>query len=139
MVSKLMKIRISLKNLIIIFVLAITLFVFIKYIFKNKDTTSNVPPQTAPSVSEISVTARQFSFSPNNIKVSYGERVRLRIKSVDVTHGISLPDFNVNAVLQPNNEVVLDFVANKRGTFSFFCNIACGEGHLGMRGLLTVE
>lgn len=90
-------------------------------------------------VVEIEMVARQFSFEPNPIRVKYGERVRLKIKSEDVVHGFALPDFNINVVLNPGEISTVEFVADKRGKFEFYCSIACGVGHLGMRGSIIIE
>jgi len=99
-----------------------------------------VADQVAPDeVVEIKVTARQWQFDPNPIRVKLGQQVRLRITSQDVTHGISIPEFGINEILPPGQEVVVNFKANKKGTFDLFCSVACGEGHAGMRGSLVVE
>lgn len=95
------------------------------------------PPAT-PAVREFTVTAKQFAFDPAVIIVRKGERVRLHITSVDVTHGFALPDFGVNVDLQPNQTKTVEFIASKVGTFSFFCSVFCGSGHSAMRGTLQV-
>ena len=91
------------------------------------------------SVKEIDVTARQWEFSPNPIEVNKGDTVRLKIKSLDVTHGFALPTFGVSEQLQPGREVVVEFVADKEGSFSFLCTVPCGQGHSNMRGTLVVS
>ena len=90
-------------------------------------------------VREVKVVAKQWEFSPNPIVVKKGEKVRLRIKSVDVTHGFALPDFGINEVLNPGQEITIEFKADKQGTFEFFCSVQCGEGHAGMRERLVVR
>ena len=96
-----------------------------------------IPP--APQVKEFSLTAKQWEFSPSTITVKKGDHVKLTIKSMDVTHGFNLPDFNVNANLEPNKETVVEFTADKSGTFTFFCSVFCGSGHSSMKGTLVVE
>lgn len=90
-------------------------------------------------VREVEVTAKQFQFIPNPIKVRLGEKVRLRIKSIDVTHGFSLPDFGINENLEPGKEVIVELTADKKGSFPFLCSVYCGSGHSGMRGTLVIE
>ncbi len=87
----------------------------------------------------INVTARQFAYSPSEIRVKYGEHVRLMLTSQDVTHGLALPDFNIDASIPMGETVTVDFVADKKGTFPFFCSVFCGSGHADMRGMLIVE
>jgi len=94
----------------------------------------------APVLEKIfSLTARQWEFLPSSITVKKGETIKLSIKSIDVTHGFSLSEFGVNATLKPGESTIVEFVADKVGTFSFFCSVFCGSGHGNMKGTLTVE
>ncbi|MEK7597946.1 MAG: cupredoxin domain-containing protein [Patescibacteria group bacterium] len=90
-------------------------------------------------VKDFSMIAKKWQFDPSVINVKQGDRVRLKIKSIDVTHGFSLLDFNVNANLEPEKEITVEFVADKKGEFTFFCSVFCGVGHIGMKGKLVVE
>ena len=96
-------------------------------------------PIVEESVKEFSITAKQWEFIPNEITVNEGDIVKLSIESVDVNHGISLREFGVNEFLSPGNTVNIEFVADKKGEFTFFCNVQCGAGHTSMRGKLIVE
>src|SRR3989344_8160150 len=71
------------------------------------------------SVKEISVTARQWEFDPNPIIVNKGDKIKLSIKSVDVAHGFSLPDFGINKRLEPCKIETVEFIADKSGQFTF--------------------
>lgn len=112
---------------------------------KKKETSSLVitetstATQTNEAVKEIALIAKQWDFAPPEVRVKQGDKVRLTIKSIDVSHGFFLPDFKINATLIPQKEAVVEFIADKQGTFIFSCNIACGSGHNGMRGTLIVE
>jgi cytochrome c oxidase subunit 2 len=92
---------------------------------------------TGPKI--INVSAKQWSFDPAEIRVKKGEKVRLVITSTDVTHGFSLPTFNVSATLQPGVATTVEFTPDKTGSFPFFCSVFCGSGHANMRGTLVVE
>lgn len=87
----------------------------------------------------VELVARSWNFEPSEIRVNLGDNVELHIKSVDVTHGFMLSQFGVNEMLEPGQEVNVNFIANKTGTFTFFCNVPCGAGHGSMRGQLIVE
>jgi len=100
------------------------------------------PSQPAPSVpatKSFTITASQWVFSPNTITVKQGDTVRLRVNSIDVAHGIMIPDYNINKVLNPGETVMIEFIADKKGTFSFRCSVQCGGGHPDMKGTLVVE
>ncbi|MBI4457485.1 cupredoxin domain-containing protein [Candidatus Uhrbacteria bacterium] len=85
------------------------------------------------------ITASTWKFEPAELRVKQGDKVRLTVTSVDVNHGFALPDFNVNLKLTPGQTVGAEFTADKKGTFPFFCDVFCGQGHTGMRGQLIVE
>ncbi len=91
------------------------------------------------SVKEFTMTAKQFSFDPNTITVNQGDTVIIRITSLDVLHGFALPEFGISQQLPPGQEETVKFVADKKGTFAFFCNIPCGVGHNEMTGTLIVN
>lgn len=97
-------------------------------------------PTTAPAAAqEIVITGKDWKWSPDTIKVKKGTRVRLKITSEDIEHGLALPDFNINVMLEPGKTQVVEFTADKIGTFSFYCSVPCGPGHRTMRGTITVE
>ncbi len=91
------------------------------------------------SIKEFTMTAKQWEFDPAIITVKKGDKVRIKVKSIDVTHGFALPDFSVNENLEPGKEITVEFIADKKGEFTFFCSVICGTGHSGMKGKLVVE
>ena len=100
-------------------------------------TENSTEPQR--EVKEFAMTARQWEFTPSTITVNKGDLVKLSIRSLDVSHGIALPEFGVNAVLTRGQETNVEFVADKQGVYSFFCSVQCGIGHSNMRGRLIVN
>ena len=90
-------------------------------------------------VKEFAITARQFVFEPNIIRVKVGDGVRLTLHNIDVEHGISIPAFNVTIEPPVGVSQSTEFVAGRAGTFDFSCSVFCGSGHRGMRGKLIVE
>ncbi len=90
-------------------------------------------------VKEFNMVAKKWVFEPNQIIVQKGDQVRLTIISVDVSHGFALPDFDINVELKPGENVVVEFIADQAGDFTFFCSVFCGSGHSHMSGTLTVE
>lgn len=93
----------------------------------------------ADQIKIIAVIAKQWSFEPNPIKVKEGDYVQLKITSLDINHGFSLLDFNINEVITPGQETIVSFVADKKGEFYFYCSVPCGRGHGSMSGQLIVE
>jgi cytochrome c oxidase subunit 2 len=87
----------------------------------------------------IDVVASQFKFEPATISVVQGDRVRLRVRSADRTHGIGIKAFRVNARIPKGEDVVtVEFVADRAGKFDITCSEYCGSGHGAMKGTLNV-
>ena len=120
------------KKLIIFVSLFIFIILIFLLIFNFKSVTSAKVIDNG-NVREITVNAKQFEFNPNVIKVKEGERVRIKINNLDVEHAISIPELGID--IHGEGE----FVAGKKGNFSFSCHIYCGSGHSSMQGVLVVE
>ena len=99
----------------------------------------NMPGMEGGMMKEFTIVASQFKFEPSTITVNKGDHVRLKIKSVDVTHGIDIEGYEINRELKPGQEVVIDFIADKSGDFEFYCSVVCGAGHKEMEGKLIVR
>ena len=96
-------------------------------------------PADAP-VKSFEVAASRYKFDPEIIEVDEGDRVVLKMRSVDVAHGLAVKEFNAKAAIPKGGEVVtLEFVASKAGTYALECSEYCGRGHKGMTGQLVVH
>jgi heme/copper-type cytochrome/quinol oxidase subunit 2 len=75
----------------------------------------------------------------NEIRVERGDRVIFRMISADVYHGFTLPAFGIDEVLiKPGEVAEVEFVADKVGSFLFYCTVYCGIAHQDMKANLTV-
>ena len=90
-------------------------------------------------VKEFTMTSKQFAFEPAVIEVSKGDRVRLVVTSLDVPHGIAIPEYGINERLDPGKPATIEFTAGKEGTFTAFCSVFCGSGHSNMKGKIIVK
>lgn len=92
---------------------------------------------------EVYMTAVRSHFNPEHITVKQGDRVIWRItnieRTMDATHGFSIPVYNINASLEPGETATIEFVADVAGTFPFYCSEFCSALHLEMMGYLMVE
>lgn len=89
---------------------------------------------------EFRIVAERFQFTPSEIEVARGERVRLIFTSEDTTHGVAIAGYGVRENIPPRGkgETVVEFVADRPGTFTFRCAHLCGAGHAMMRGTLEI-
>jgi cytochrome c oxidase subunit II len=107
-------------------------------------------------VKVIEISAKKYEFSPSEIRVKKGERVELKVHSVDVTHGVKIEVYpegqkdksapglkfaepDQNGKVQKNVDQVIDFVAVEAGTYEIKCAKLCGMGHGRMKAKLIVE
>ena len=95
-------------------------------------------PRPTPRDVNITLDARQFAFTPAQIQVRQGDRVHLRVQAQDVTHGIYVDSYGVEAMAQPGLPASVTFIANRAGTYRFRCSTTCGPLHPFMIGQLTV-
>ncbi len=93
----------------------------------------------AGDVKVFKIVGNKFTFAPSEIRVKMGDKVRLEVSSDDDDHGIAIPAFNVNVKFAPGKPAVAEFVADKKGSYPFFCSVFCGSGHRDMKGTLIVE
>ena len=101
-------------------------------------TTAQIPSDSGKT-KEFTMTANEFAFQPGLIEVNEGDTVILHITSIDVAHGISIPEFGVSQNLPIGEQKTVQFVADKKGTFTFRCHVFCGTGHSEMTGNLVVN
>jgi cytochrome c oxidase subunit II len=104
----------------------------------------------------IDVSAKKYEFTPAEIRVKKGAKVRLKIHSVDETHGMKLSPYpegsrdkstpglvfdnpQDNGKVEKGKDQILTFVAEQTGTYEFKCAVVCGIHHGRMKGKLIVE
>lgn len=94
---------------------------------------------TSPQERVIEITARQFAFEPGVIEVNRGDRVVLKVRAMDVTHGFYLDGYGIREEILPGQEKEIAFTADRPGRFMFRCAVTCGTFHPYMIGWLRVK
>ena len=92
----------------------------------------------APQERNFRMEARQFAYSPSELKVNPGDTVTIQFVSTDVVHGLYLDGYDISVQADPGQTATLTFIADKPGSFRFRCNVTCGAMHPFMIGKLTV-
>jgi len=83
--------------------------------------------------------AFQYGFAPDPLVVRAGEKVRLLVKSRDVSHGAMIPEADFSTDMPTGDRKPAEFTAPARsGEYPVFCSVFCGPGHGDMRGRLLV-
>jgi len=85
------------------------------------------------------ISGSNFTFSPKLIRVKKGDKVKITFKNLAGTHDFIIDEFNVNTGrIADGEETIVKFVADKTGTFEFYCSVG-QHRQMGMKGSLIVE
>jgi cytochrome c oxidase subunit 2 len=86
----------------------------------------------------VGVTARKFVFTPNEIALKKGEPVVIELATLDVFMGFNVPELKVRSDIVPGKVMRLALTPDRAGTFTFLCDVFCGDGHESMSGKIVV-
>jgi plastocyanin len=93
---------------------------------------------TAPTV-VVDISGKNFSFSKSEIRVKQGDIVQINFTSENGVHNWVVDEFNAHtATVQTGGTSSVTFVADKKGTFEYYCSVG-SHRQMGMVGNLIVE
>jgi cytochrome c oxidase subunit 2 len=95
--------------------------------------------QPASEPVTVEIVCQKSYYTPDKITLKKGERARIVLKSMDVTHGFAIDEFKIAKEVSPGPPVMIEFTPERSGNFVYYCVIRCGKEHLKMRGVLTVQ
>jgi plastocyanin len=97
------------------------------------------PVATQGEVKSFTVEGSNFKFNPSEIRVKEGDTVKITFKNTGGFHDWVVDQFGA-ATKQANApaEETIQFVANKKGTFEYYCSVGTHR-QMGMKGNLIVE
>ena len=100
---------------------------------------SNAPLKEFSMTSYTDVVNGQYhpNFSLKDITVNKGDRVRIKITEISGNHDFKIDEFGVYTVTDLNKEAVVEFVADKQGSFVYYCTKP-GHRQNGQWGTLKV-
>jgi len=92
-----------------------------------------------PSSLTFTVIAGNFFYVPNQIKVKKGDNVKIIFQNSGGTHNFNMDEFNVKTKTIKTGETdTVEFVADKVGTFKYYCAIG-SHRKMGQEGNFVVE
>jgi uncharacterized cupredoxin-like copper-binding protein len=98
--------------------------------------------QSNPTVANarmIMMDAREFAFSPKQIRVRAGEATTIMfINDGELDHDLRIDAVNFHAHAEPNRSVEASFVGPAKGEYEIYCGIS-GHKEAGMVSQLIVE
>jgi len=93
----------------------------------------------APTRREFTVTARDYSFSPNRVEAQQDDLIKLTVQSADNAYGFTIDDYRVSKRVPAGGSTIIEFRADRAGTFPFYSNLSNDSRHTQMRGQLVVR
>ena len=93
----------------------------------------------APTRREFTVTARDYNFSPNRVEAQQDDLIKLTVQSADNAYGFTIDDYRVSKRVPAGGSTVVEFRADRAGTFAFYSNLSNDSRHSQMRGQLVVR
>lgn len=93
----------------------------------------------APTRREFTVIARDYRFSPNRVEAQQDDLIKLTVQSADNAYGFTIDDYRVSKRVPAGGSTVIEFRADRPGTFAFYSNLSNDSRHAQMRGQLVVR
>lgn len=93
----------------------------------------------APTRREFTLTARDYSFSPNRVEATQDDLIKLTVQSADVAYGFAIDDYRLSRRVPAGGSTTIEFRADRPGTFQFYSNLSNDSRHSQMRGQLVVR
>jgi cytochrome c oxidase subunit 2 len=93
----------------------------------------------APTRREFTLTARNYNFSPNRVEAAQDDLIKLTVQSEDVAYGFTIDEYRLSKRVPAGGSTVIEFRADRSGTFSFYSNLSNDARHSQMRGQLVVR
>ena len=125
-------------KLIIGVVVAVLVIGFIAFAFLNQDNNAPVKEFTMQSFVEQVNGTFYPQFSIKEIRVNEGDLVRIKVTNTAGNHDFKLDEFNVYSATPLNQEMTIEFIADKTGTFEYYCTMP-GHRAMGHWGTLIVS
>lgn len=99
---------------------------------------SNQAPVINSTVKTFTVDGSSYAYNPSTITVNKGDAVKIIFKDTDSRHDLVIDGYNLRTdVIGPGKTDTIEFVADKVGTFEYYCSLP-GHKAQGMTGKLVV-
>lgn len=103
-----------------------------------------------PQTRQFSMVISHTFYNPSTLTVNKGDTVVIKAVAAPGTashlHGITIDDYEINEAViseDPNNPVIIQFVADNEGTFTVYCKTCWsgpfGQGHPPIKAFLDVK
>lgn len=87
----------------------------------------------------VEITAKRFQFTPSEVTLKRGEKVKLVLRSDDVVHGFFSRPLGIDTDIPPGKATEVVITPQAAGRFPTICDHFCGSGHGNMKMTFVVE
>ncbi|NHM29185.1 cytochrome c oxidase subunit II [Neobacillus terrae] len=88
---------------------------------------------------ELVFVAQAFAYTPTQVTVPLGAKVKVIATTKDVVHGLEVAGTNINMMLEPGYVSEYTTTFDKEGEYLIVCNEYCGTGHHLMSSKIEVK
>ncbi len=88
---------------------------------------------------EISIVARNHTFTPNKIEATQDDLVKITLRSEDVPVSFAIDAYRIIKRVAGQTSISFEFRADQPGTFRFYCNLTADAACKDMSGTFTVK
>ena len=87
----------------------------------------SAPRARAEEARVVDIAAKRFEFSPREVVLRRGEKVTLRLRSGDVTHGFYQKALGIDTTIERGKTTEVTLTPEKAGRFLTICDHFCGS------------
>jgi nitrous-oxide reductase len=99
--------------------------------------------RVGPNEVRVYMTAIRSEYGLDSFTVKEGDRVTVTVTNIetirDMSHGFAVDSYGINVAIDPGQTRTVTFLADKPGTYWYYCTWFCSALHLEMRGRMLVE
>jgi heme/copper-type cytochrome/quinol oxidase subunit 2 len=88
---------------------------------------------------DITIVARDHTFTPNKIDVTQDDLVKITLRSEDAPATFAIDAYRIIKRVAGKTSITFEFRADQPGTFAFYCNLTTDAACKDMRGTLMVK
>jgi plastocyanin len=105
----------------------------------QKPSTNGTAEKPKAAVKEFTFNASNYKYDLKEIKVNKGDTVKIILKNNEGMHDWKVDEFDAaTEVIQTGETDTVEFVADKTGSFEFYCSVGQHRAN-GMKGMLIVQ
>lgn len=88
---------------------------------------------------QVAVSATMCGYDPTHVEVNRGDLITVLFHANDVAHSFVIDDYRIAKRAQAGQTVTFEFLAERAGQFSYYCNIEHQHTCTPSWGLLVVH